>query len=334
MSLIWRLYNFAVNETANEAPAGARPEDFYADCVALKRNFARAAATFGRAEALHREVGSRMLERLGYIKLTPSRVLDLGSATGGALAGLQAQYAQAQLVALDFAWPMLRAAVPAPAPWHARLASGLRRKAAAPLGVQADMARLPFGNGRFELAWSNLALHWLDDPEPAIREAQRVLSVNGLFMFSTLGPDTLTELREAFVEAAVTPEQKAQWRVKRFIDLHDIGDVLVGAGFVTPVMDMEKLTLTYESLDKLFDDLRDSGSLNAMLGRPRGLMSRKQLERVRAAYEKRRARRSDARLPATFEVIYGHAWKGQPKRTAGGEAIVNFVPSSEYRTRR
>jgi malonyl-CoA O-methyltransferase len=153
-------------------------------------------------------------------------------------------------------------------------------------------------------------------------------------MFSTLGPDTLFELREAFAEAGVTPAQKAQWRVKRFIDLHDIGDVLVGAGFVTPVMDMEKLTLTYESLDGLFADLRNSGALNAMLGRPRGLLGRGQMGRVRAAYEARRARRGDARLPATFEVIYGHAWKGQPKRTAAGEAIVSFVPSGEYRAKR
>ena len=326
------LYNRTVTDA--QSPGGAAPEPFYADRTALKRNFGRAAVHFGQADALHREVGSRMLERLGYIKIDPARVLDLGSATGGALSGLQERYPRAQLLALDFARPMVSAAVPGAAPWHARLAASLRRQAAAPLGVQADMAQLPLTGGALDLVWSNLALHWLDDPQPAIREAQRALAVDGLFMFSTLGPDTLMELREAFAEAAQTPQQKAAWRVKRFIDLHDIGDVLVGAGFVTPVMDMEKLTLTYETLEGLFADLRNSGSVNAMLGRSRGLLSRAMLARVRAAYEARRAKRSDARLPATFEVIYGHAWKGRPRRTAGGEAVMNFVPPAEYRAKR
>lgn len=275
-----------------------------------------------------------MLERLDYIKLEPARVLDLGCATGGALPGLQQRYPKAQLLALDWAGPMLRAAVPAAAPWHARLASTLMKKSPPPLGVQADMARLPFAQGSADLAWSNLALHWLDDPEPSIREAARVLAVNGLFMFSALGPDTLVELRDAFVAAGLTQEQKSAWHVKRFIDLHDIGDVLVSAGFVTPVMDMEKITLTYADLDALFADLRASGSVNAMIGRPRGLMGRGLLGRLRAAYEALRAKRADARLPATFEVIYGHAWKGQPRRNAAGEAVVNFVPSAEYRARR
>ena len=208
----------------------------------------------------------------------------------------------------------------------ARLAASLFGRHAL-LAVQADMAHLPFKSGALDLVWSNLALHWLDDPQDSIREAQRVLAVNGLFMFSTLGPDTLVELREAFAEAA----GPRQWHVKRFIDLHDIGDTLVGAGFTTPVMDMEKITLTYPALEGLFTDLRASGSRNAMLGRPRGLSGRGMMQRMRAAYERRRR---DGRLPATFEVIYGHAWKGQPRRAAGGEAVLNFVPPNEYRSKR
>jgi malonyl-CoA O-methyltransferase len=318
-------------------PAG---EPFYTDRAALKRNFSRAAATFAQGDALHREIASRMLERLGYIKIDPARVLDLGSATGSALPGLQARYPKAQLTALDIARPMLAAAAgalagakPASTPWHARLAAALGKKAALP-AVQADMAQLPFKSNALDLVWSNLALHWLDDPAPAIREAQRTLAVDGLFMFSTLGPDTLMELREAFAAAGLTPAQKGAWHVKRFIDLHDIGDVLVGAGFTTPVMDMEKITLTYETLDGLFADLRASGSVNAMAGRGRGLLGRETLARVRDAYESWRGKRGDARLPATFEVIYGHAWKGQPRRTAGGDAVINFVPSGQFRARR
>lgn len=310
---------------ATAAPA----EPFYADRAALKRNFNRAAATFTRGDALHREIGARMLERLGYIKLVPSRVLDLGCAAGGALGGLAQRYPQAQLLAIDFARPMLHAALaagkPAGAPWHTRIAASLFGKSAI-RAVQADMAALPFKSGAVDLVWSNLALHWLDDPAPAIREAARVLAVDGLFMFSTLGPDTLAELRDAFAAA-----DEGGWHVKRFIDLHDIGDTLVGAGFTTPVMDMEKITLTYAGIDGLFDDLAATGSRNAMLGRPRALTGRGVMQRVRAIYEKRRR---DGRLPATFEVIYGHAWKGQPRRTAGGDAVINFVPPNEYRAMR
>jgi malonyl-CoA O-methyltransferase len=313
--------------------AAAADEPFYADRAALKRNFGRAAATLKRGDALYREVGSRMLERLGYIKLAPARVLDLGCASGGALPGLRERYPHAQLLALDFAMPMLRAAIPPAAAWHARVAARLLHKPTAPQALQADMARLPLAAGAVDLVWSNLALHWLDDPLPAIREANRALSVGGLFMFSTLGPDTLMELRDAFASAR-GPAGAPGWRVKRFIDLHDIGDALVGAGFTTPVMDMEKLTLTYASVGGLYADLRSTGAVNAMRGRARGLAPKGLMARVQAAYEGRRGQRADARLPATFEVIYGHAWKGQPRRTAAGETVVNFVPGREQRGRR
>jgi malonyl-CoA O-methyltransferase len=319
-----------VNSPDSSAGAQAAPiEPFYTDRAALKRNFSGAATSFAQGDALHREIAVRMLERLDYIKLNPARVLDLGCATGAALPGLALRFPQAHLLGLDLTLPMARAAgaarLPGAGGWQARLASLF--KSNAPLVVQADMAQLPFKTGALDLVWSNLALHWLDDPAPAIREAQRVLAVNGLFMFSTLGPDTLAELREAYAEAA-GPQA---WHVKRFIDLHDIGDTLVGAGFTTPVMDMEKITLTYETLEGLFADLRHTGSRNAMLGRPRGLTGRGLMQRMRAAYE---VRRRSGRLPATFEVIYGHAWKGLPRRTPGGEAVVNFVPPGEYRSKR
>jgi malonyl-CoA O-methyltransferase len=144
-----------------------------------------------------------------------------------------------------------------------------------------------------------------------------VLETGGLFMFSALGPDTLRELRDCF--AAAGPG----WHVRRFIDLHDIGDALGRAGFAAPVMDMEVLTLTYETLDGLFADLRSTGSANAMRGRRRSLTAPGRMQAVRQAYE---ALRHDGRLPATFEVIYGHAWKAAPRRTARGESVVNFTP--------
>jgi len=294
-------------------PSSSTDEPFFADRAAVRRNFARAAATFGRGDALHREVASRMLERFDVIRLAPARIVDLGCGTGAAVPGLLARFPAARVVGVDLAHAMARAAVPEPTGWRRWL--GARSPSIS--GVNADMASLPFADGAFSLAWSNLALHWADDPLPALSEAQRVLETGGLFMFSALGPDTLRELRDSF--AASGPG----WHVRRFIDLHDIGDALGRAGFAAPVMDMEVLTLTYETLDGLFADLRFTGSANAMQGRRRTLTAPGRMRAVRQAYE---GLRRDGRLPATFEVIYGHAWKAAPRRTARGESVVNFTP--------
>lgn len=305
-------------------PAAPVPEPFFAERRALKRQFNRAAATFAFGDALHREVAARMHERLGYIKLQPARTLDLGCATGAATAGLRALYPKTHIAGVDFAFEMARRAAQ-PEPWLARL-RGAQRHA-----VCADMAALPLAHSSIGLVWSNLALHWLDDPAPALREAHRVLELGGLLMFSTLGPDTLRELREAWSEAdaataaaagsAVMPVP-AGWHVKRFIDLHDIGDLLVKTGFATPVMDMEKIVLTYSAVEPLVDDLRATGSTNAMQARPRGLTGRHARARMVSAYE---AKRSAGRLSATFEVVYGHAWKAPSRKTAGGDSVVRFV---------
>ena len=247
-------------------------EAFLIDRDALKRNFVRAAATFARGDALHREVARRMHERLDYIKLTPERVLDLGCGPGADIGALSARYPSTRVIGLDIAQPMALAAAPP--------ASLLRRwLGRAANAVCADMAALPFADGSFGMIWSNLALHWLDDPAYAIREARRVLVSGGLFMFSTLGPDTLKELRNAFAMA------DDGLHVKRFIDLHDIGDLLIGTGFGTPVMDMEIITLTYENAETLFADLRATGSLNPMRGRMRGLTGRGAMARMRSALE-------------------------------------------------
>lgn len=292
--------------------SGDRDLPFFADRPALRRNFERAAATFARADALHREVGSRMAERLDVVKLEPARLVDLGCGIGGDFPALARRFPRAAIVGADFAPAMVRRAAPARPAWRRWFAGH------APQAVCADMTALPFAAGGFELAWSNLALHWQDDPEPAVREAQRVLAPGGLFMFSTLGPDTLGELREICRQALGSGVH-----VRSFIDLHDLGDLLGRAGFAAPVMDMERITLTYADHAGLLADLRLSGSSNAMRGRARGLLSRAAGQRFSGAA---RAAMRDGRLAVTFEVIYGHAWKGTPRRTASGQAVVNFVP--------
>jgi malonyl-CoA O-methyltransferase len=276
------------------------------DRMAVRRRFARAAPRYASATRLEAEVGARMLERLAYVKLAPQRVLDAGCGPAREAGALGDRYAGAQLVLLDAALPMLRLARPA----GGFLSRLLARRAA--FAVCGDLERLPLAASSIGLAWSNMALHWAADPLAAIRELHRVLMPEGLLMFSTLGPDTLKELR-AVAGAA---------RVHAFADMHDIGDMLVAAGFADPVMDAERLTLTYADARALLADLRASGQTCALAARPRGLAGRGFLSALTGGLDRRRR---DGRLEETFEVVYGHAWKAAPAHTADGRAIVRFV---------
>jgi len=262
-----------------------------------RRRFDRAAATYLRAARLEAEVGARMLERLDFVRVAPARILDAGSGPAPQAAALARRYPGAQIVALDFSLAMLA---------HARraLGWGARLRGARVLAACGALERLPLAAGAVQLAWSNMALHWAVDAPAALAELARVLAPEGLLMFSTLGPDTLKELRTAAGAA----------RVHRFADLHDVGDALVGAGFAAPVMDMEMLTLSYAGAGGLFADLRATGQTLARRDRARGLAGRG----ARAALDA-------AGASASIEVIYGHAWKGAPRKSADGRAIVQFA---------
>jgi malonyl-CoA O-methyltransferase len=183
--------------------------------------------------------------------------------------------------------------------------------------VCGDFGNLPFGPNSLDLVWSNLALHWHPQPDRVFAEWRRVLRVDGLLMFSNFGPDTFRELRAAFAAMDETPHTLP------FVDMHDFGDQLVEAGFTTPVMDMEQITVTYDTADKLLADVRAFGG-NPLATRSRGLVGRAAWQRMRAALEA--GRRADGKLALTFEVIYGHAFRPAPKTTAAGEAIVRFQP--------
>lgn len=263
----------------------------------MRTGFGAAAATYDEAAVLAREVGLRMAAKLDYIKLAPGRVADIGCATGDGIRALQTRYPQALPLAIDFA-PAMLAEVARRAPWMDRL----RRRA--PRCVAADVRALPLAGGTLGLGWSNLMLHWLDDPLPALRELQRVLEVGGLLMFSALGPDTLQELRAA---GATT--------LRRFHDMHDLGDLLLAAGFADPVMEMEKITFAYASPRGLLRDQRRLGVRGGLFG----AMGFREARRVFRAWQRR-----DDRLPATFEIVYGHAWKAAPKTTVDGRAIVQL----------
>lgn len=282
----------------------------FVDRQQVGRRFSRVAPSYAEADFFVREVDSRMQERLDYVNLQPKRILDLGCGRGGSFSALAARYPDAELIGLDVSPAMLSAGRAQKTGWRRWL--GIR-ETEDNWRLAADASHLPLTARSTALVWSNLLLHWLDDPIPALAEAHRVLEIGGLLMFSTLGPDTLKELRTAFSDGYA--------HTQRFADMHDLGDMLVGCGFADPVMDMEVITLTYDDLDAMLAELRAAGSMCAMKARRHGLTGRQSWANARAAYE---GLRRGGKLPATFEIVYGHAWKAAPKQTPDGRAIVRF----------
>jgi malonyl-CoA O-methyltransferase len=283
----------------------------------VRRSFEQAADTYDAHAVLQHEVCARMLDRLEYIKLKPDVILDAGSGTGNAVPGLLARYPGATLVALDLAYAMLQR-VQRRLKWWQMLPA-LRPALHVVCG---DVEALPIKTGGITLAWSNLALQWANDLPRAFGELFRILAPGGLLMFSTFGPDTLKELRRSY------DGTDGRTHVSRFVDMHDIGDMLVGAGYADPVMDMEQITLTYDSVRVLMRELKAIGAHNATAGRPATLSAKSTLERVERNYE---AFRRDGKLPATFEVVYGHAWKPQPRRGPTGHRVIDINAAAEER---
>lgn len=283
------------------------------DRAATRAAFDRAAASVDGVDVLAREVADRMAARFDYIRLAPERIIDAGCGTGRDLPLLRTRFPQAQLVGCDLSLAMLR---------RAAVGRSLGRRLRAMLSgervpqlVAADLAALPFAAASASLVWSNLAIAWSDDLARSFADWYRVLAPGGLVMFSTYGPDTLRELREALAPHV---------GVHDFSDMHDIGDVLVHAGFADPVMDMELIVLEYGDLAAVVRDLRASGQRNVLAARTRGLFGPRSWSRVAERYERRRA--TNGKLPATFEIIYGHAWRAQPRRTADGRSIIELKP--------
>ncbi|WP_295885890.1 malonyl-ACP O-methyltransferase BioC [uncultured Thiohalocapsa sp.] len=274
------------------------------DKAAARRAFDTAADGYDAVAVLQREIGGRMLERLDYIRLTPKRVLDLGCGTGATLDHLAKRWRRAEIIGLDFAHGMLT---------HARRRGYWLNR---PRLLCADAEQLPLADDTVDLVFSNATLQWVNDLDATFSELLRVLRPGGLLLFSTFGPDTLRELRAAW--AAVDDGE----HVSPFLDMHDIGDALVRARFADPVMDVERMTLTYPDMRGLMRDLKQLGAHNALAGRSRGLTGRRRLTALAQAYERERR---DGRLPATYEVVHGHAWvtaKAQRQfATADGVAI-------------
>lgn len=272
----------------------------------IRRAFDAASERYDASAVLQREVGNRMLERLDLVSIRPAVVVDAGCGTGRASLGLLKRYGGCMVAGLDLSEGMLKLA--------RRRRSWLR----APHPVCADAARLPLADDSVDLLFSNLMLQWCNDVDAVFAEFRRVLRPHGLVSFSTFGPDTLKELRHAWSEA------DGHVHVSRFLDMHDIGDAMVRAGLAEPVMDVDYFRLTYPDVTDLMRDLKAIGASNATSGRNRGLTGRRRLAAVRSAYERFR---QDDRLPATWEVVYGHAWGpgaggGARKPFESGEKLV------------
>ena len=257
----------------------------------LRRSFDRASRTYDASAVLQTEVRNLLLQRLDLTDLSPRLVVDAGAGTGHAGRALKRRYPSAQVLAVDSSFGMLNAA--------GRQQSWLRPFAR----LCADAERLPLPDGSVDLIVSNFMLQW-SDLDIALAEFRRVLAPRGFLTFTTLGPDTLRELRAAWARAG-SEHADYHTRVSHFLDMHDIGDALVRAGFAAPVLDVERYTLTYTDVRHLAADLRAVGARNATIGRLKGLTGPRKFAAMQSAYE---AFRADGRLPATYEVVFGQAW--------------------------
>ncbi|MEY8876058.1 MAG: methyltransferase domain-containing protein [Leptothrix sp. (in: b-proteobacteria)] len=285
------------------------------DAAALARHLRRTPPQV--APWLHQEVGRRMVDRLAVIRSRPALLLDWWSQLGASSELLQQHYPQARLLAVEPA-ATLAARADTPPRWWQRLLGNRT-------SVHAD-DRLPLDQLPAQLLWANMMLHWVDDLPALLGTWHRVLAQDGFLMFSCFGPDTLRELRQLYL-AAGWGEPASRW-----IDMHDIGDALVQAGFADPVMDMELLTLTWDSPQALLAELRGLGGNTAPQRQP-GLRT----PRWQRRFEEQLARtltRSDGRLHLSFEIVYGHAFRPAPRIPVQAQTEISLQAMREMTRRR
>ena len=287
-------------------------DEYFIDKARVRAAFERAANTYDEAAVLQKLVRDEMFSRLDLIKVAPKKILDLGCGTGHGSFALQKRFKLAQVFSLDLAFTMLEKTY-AQQPLLKKAFGGKKL-------VCADIENLPVADEQLDLVWSNLALQWCNDLDKSFAGIKRALKPNSLFIFSTFGPDTLKELRAA--------SNNGKTHVSRFIDMHDIGDALTRNGFNAPVLDVERYTLTYDDVRSVMVDLKSIGANNATQGRGRGLAGKGFLKTLAEQYEQ--FRMADGKLPATFEVVYGHAWTPETKQDdqglGEGVSPVHFRP--------
>lgn len=262
-----------------------------------RMHFERAAKSYDGAAVLQLEIANRMSDRLDYIKQQPKRVLDVGCGTGFITKDLLNRFPKADVIALDIAHSMAK---------KSQAQGGWLRK---PKAICADAENLPLKEGSIDFVISSLMLQWSNDLAKAFTGFRHVLAPNGLLLFSTFGPETLKEIRQSWSEVDDRPH------TSQFLDMHEIGDALLQAGFQDPVTDMEMITMTYANVRQLMRDIKQIGASNTDSGRSKGLMGKAKLKAFESAYEQFKT--DEGLYPATWEIIYGHAWMGQGVNTTG-----------------
>lgn len=270
------------------------------------KTFNTHAPQYEQVAKIQYEIGERLFERLRYLKIKPHYILDIGCGPGFFSQQLKKLYPHAQVVGFDLAYLMLK---------QAKAKQGWLNKW--PL-VGGDMTNMPFAGGTFDLVFANQVVHWAPSLPDVMGEINRVMNVGGCLMFSTLGPDTFCELRQAWAKI----NQYAH--TNDFIDMHDIGDILLGERFLDPVVDMEVLMAHYATLPHMLQALKMQGVRNINKKRNPGLTGRTSwrcFEEHFAAF-----RTEQGKFPLTYEVVYGHAWKGEQRRM--GKGTETLIPIS------
>jgi malonyl-CoA O-methyltransferase len=262
----------------------------------VRRRFDRVATRFDDADFVHRVTFDELLRRLSPVKIQPRNILDLGCATGTGSKQLARRFRGGRVISLDTSFAMSR---------RAKKRRSLLMK---PFALQGNAAQIPLKAESVDLVFANMLLPWIDDLPACLSEINRVLCRDGLFAFATFGPDSLSEIREAWHSI------DEDWHVNAYPDMHDIGDALVRAGLHDPVLDIDHLTVTYRDTDALYRDLSNTGARNCLFGRRRTLTGK---DRFKAMDNLLAARMTDDVLSLRLELVYGHAWGGGPRLPEG-----------------
>ncbi len=281
------------------------------DKAAVRRSFDAAADAYDEHSVLQREVANRLLQRLDWLKIQSEKILDMGAGTGKPTDALMKRFPKARVYALDLSTQMLR---------RAKKRGRLLRR---PQLICGDSQQLPIADASMNLIFSSLSLQWCDEPDKVFAETLRVLKQDGVVLFSSFGPDTLKELRASWQVIDDQPH------VHTFMDMHDIGDLMIYAGLQEPVMSREEITLTYADVRAVMRDLKYIGASNALQTRNRGLTGRGKFQRLASAYDEWRL--PDGHLPATYEIIYGTAWSGQTRQAGMATVAIEEIGRKQVR---
>jgi malonyl-CoA O-methyltransferase len=302
------------------------------DRQAIGRAFGRASSSYDSVAKIQAVARDELLSRLAHFKATPDVVLDLGAGTGLAGEGLRNRFPKASVIGIDLALPMLQYARErvrgSRSSWQRlqdRLGYALGDAFGRVFGVSnvrrtgwiaADASSLPLASNSVQVVFSNLMLQWCMPPDQALAEVRRVLAPDGLFLFSTFGPSTLRELREAWASVDEYPH------VNDFIDMHDLGSALTRAGFSEPVLDIDRMTQEYTRVQDLLKDLKELGARNSLVERRRSLTGKSRLNKMLNFYHQRYAKR------ASWEIIYGSAFASNSNAPLGARADTHSAGGS------